>query len=356
VLITGGSGTFGYALARQLLVTQRPNRLVIFSRSEHRQAEMKEALSSLNEEAGGPLRFFLGDICDRDRLIEALRDVEFVFHAAAMKRIEACEYNSREAVRTNVIGAEKLIDACLTVGVERVLGISTDKAVAPTTLYGVTKAMMEKMFSASNARSGYNGPRLATVRYGNVLGSNGSVLPKFFELAMAGEVLPITDLKMTRFTWPIDDAIAFTLGAMDEMIGGEVLVPKMASMRLTDLIGGISRALGNRQLLTKVVGFRPAEKLHEVLITAEEAPSVHDLDGMYAVSPDYDWMPRHRPRSHSTKLYAGGDYHSGLEHCLMSAADATQMVVDVLRSLYELELPDEPAVESEVAACGDVAA
>jgi FlaA1/EpsC-like NDP-sugar epimerase len=337
-------------MVRHLLVSQRPSRLVVFSRSEHAQAAMKEEFAALNEEAGNPLRFFLGDIADRDRVFEAMRDVGIVFHAAAMKRIEACEYNSQEALRVNVQGAKTVIDAAIDRGCERVLGISSDKAVSPMTLYGNTKAMMERLFSASNGRSGYDGPQFSTVRYGNVLGSAGSVLPRFVEALMSGRPLPITDINMTRFMWPIDSAIRFTLEAMDLMTGGEVLVPKMKAMRISQLLGGLARAFPGELFQARQVGLRGVEKLHEVLIAADEAPAVHDLDGAYAVAQWSNWQRRYWPTGHSTRLWAGGDYHSGLERVAMSDDEATQMVVDVLRNLYP-ELFDELQGLSDPAQC-----
>lgn len=337
VAILGGSGTFGRALARRILEAQRPDRLVIYSRGEHAQAVMRDELDGLDVERGLPLRFFLGDVRDLGRLKLALRGVTHVFHAAALKRIEACEYNPQEAVATNIIGSSNVVRAAIDCDVQRVLAISSDKAAAPTTLYGVTKLAMERIFSASNVLSGHHGPRFSSVRYGNVLGSAGSVLPKFYELAIRGEELPVIDPAMTRFFWPIEAAADFALAAMDAMMGGEVMVPKMRSMSVAQLVGGISRALGDRVITCRRMSARPSEKRDEVLITAVEASMVHDLDDMYALAPSEDWMPPYAPLPYSTRLYPGGDYASHLERCRMSDAEATDMVVEVIGKLYGLD-------------------
>jgi UDP-N-acetylglucosamine 4,6-dehydratase len=259
-LITGGTGSFGRAFVRRLLATDSRCTLRIFSRDELKQYEMEREFR-----ADPRLRFFLGDVRDHRRLLRALDGADVVVHAAALKHVPLCEYNPAEAIKTNVMGALHLIDAAIDAGVSRVIALSTDKAVNPVNLYGATKLCAEKIFVHGNRYAGSRGTRFACVRYGNVVGSRGSVVPLFLEQAESG-TLTLTDVRMTRFWLSLDQAVDFVLHSLDEMHGGEIFVPRIPSMRIVDL----ARAIAPRAML-KEVGCRPGEKLHEILLTAEEA-------------------------------------------------------------------------------------
>lgn len=272
VLITGGSGTLGTALVKKLLTTD-VQRIVIYSRGEHRQETMAKELTDER------LRFFIGDVRDEHRLEMAMRDVDEVIHAAALKVVPTCEYNPIEAVNTNIIGAQNVIQAALRTGVKKVITTSTDKAVNPINLYGATKLAAEKLFVAANNLSGRDGARFAVVRYGNVLGSAGSVVPYFKTLARENKSLPITHVDMTRFWITLDDAVKFVLSSLDVMKGREIFVPKLPSMKILDL----AMAIHN---VHHVVGIRPGEKIHEVLITDDEAHTTYDYHDRYIIAPE----------------------------------------------------------------------
>jgi UDP-N-acetylglucosamine 4,6-dehydratase/5-epimerase len=283
VLVTGGTGSFGRAFTKAMLRHGRLRRLVIFSRDEMKQIEMSEEVTPLDRD--GCLRFFIGDVRNDRRLAMALRGIELVVHAAAMKQVPVAEYNPLECIHTNVLGAENVVQAALDVGVERVIAVSTDKAVSPINLYGASKLCAEKVFIAANHLSGADGARFSVVRYGNVLGSRGSVIPAFRRLIASGaDHLPITDLRMTRFWITLDDGIACVAAAMARMRGGEIFVPKIASMKIVDL----ARALAP-QLPHRVTGIRPGEKLHEVLVTEDEARNTRDLGDSFVIEPLNLW-------------------------------------------------------------------
>ena len=274
LLVTGGTGSFGYKFVEILLARHRPRRLVIFSRDELKQSEMRARFE------GDPrLRFFIGDVRDRERLVRAMHGVDTVVHAAALKQIPACEYNPFEAIQTNIMGAKNVIDAAVDSGVKRVIALSTDKAVNPINLYGATKLCMEKLFVDGNAYGFSRGTRLACVRYGNVVGSRGSVIPLFKSQRAAG-VLTVTDPKMTRFWITLEQGVDLVVRALDRMRGGEIFVPKIPSMRVMDLAEAL--APGCRVEFT---GIRPGEKLHEVLISEDESRQAVELDDMFVVEP-----------------------------------------------------------------------
>lgn len=275
VLITGGSGSFGNAFVRRLLETDA-ERIVIYSRDEQKQDSMARDLSV--HPRFGILRFFIGDIRDCDRLGLALHDVDTVIHAAALKIVPTAEYNPTECVATNITGAENVIKACIRTGVRRAIALSTDKAVNPVNLYGATKLAMEKIFIAANALSA-GSTRFSVVRYGNVVGSRGSVIPLFKRLAAEGKVLPVTDRRMTRFWITLDQAIDLVFFCHGRMNGREIFVPKIPSMKVVDLARAIS---GNEFWLE--TGIRPGEKINEVLITEDEARSTYDI-GCYMILP-----------------------------------------------------------------------
>jgi UDP-N-acetylglucosamine 4,6-dehydratase len=275
VLVTGGTGSFGSRFVERMVSTYHPRRLVVFSRDELKQSQLAARVKDPS------LRFFIGDVRDRDRLQRAMHGIDVVIHAAALKQVPACEYNPFEAVKTNVLGANNVIEAAIDQGVERVIALSTDKAVNPVNVYGATKLCAEKMFVQGNSYAGGLKTRMAVVRYGNVVGSRGSVIPIFLDQRDGGE-LTITDERMTRFWLTLDEGVDFVVRAVERMQGGEIFVPKIPSMRVIDL----ARAIAPDASL-KVVGVRPGEKLHEVLLSSDESRHSVDVDGMYVVQPVY---------------------------------------------------------------------
>jgi len=277
VLITGGTGSFGKAFVAEAL-TRYPEieRLVIFSRDELKQWELQQLYS---EDRFPQVRFFLGDVRDRDRLRRALEGIETVVHAAALKQVPAAEYNPIEFINTNVLGGENLVQACLDTDVKRVVALSTDKAAAPINLYGATKLCSDKLIIAANNIRGRRDLRFSVVRYGNVMGSRGSVIPFFLNRAQSG-VLPITDPAMTRFNISLREGVAMVLWAIDHALGGELLVPKIPSYRITDVAEAIGPGCKK-----PVVGIRPGEKIHEEMITASDSFSTVDLGLYYAILP-----------------------------------------------------------------------
>jgi len=280
VLVTGGTGSFGKRFAQVLLEEQKPKKLIVFSRDEVKQLEMRAVC---DDGPNSPVRYFIGDVRDRDRLVRAMNGVTVVVHAAALKQVPACEYNPFEAIQTNVLGSKNVIDAALDCGVERALMICTDKAVNPANLYGATKLCAEKLFVNGNAYSGQHGTKFAATRYGNVVGSRGSVIPLFLKQKEEG-VITITDERMTRFWLTLDQGVRFVIRSIELMNGGEVFVPKIPSMSLSDLADVI--APNCKRWIT---GIRPGEKLHEVLLSEEEARHTMEYDGMFIVTPPHSW-------------------------------------------------------------------
>ncbi len=282
VLVTGGTGSFGHRFVETLLRDHAPRRLVVFSRDELKQFEMAQVLP----EARHPcLRYFVGDVRDRDRLMRACAGVDIIVHAAAMKQIPAAEYNPTECIATNIIGAQNVIDAAIANDVKRVVALSTDKAANPINLYGATKLCSDKLFVAANNLAGTHYTRFSVVRYGNVMGSRGSVLPFFRGMIADGtRILPITHAKMTRFVITLDQGVAFVLMALGDMHGGEVFVPKLPSIRMTDLVTAL-----HPDATYEVVGMRPGEKLHEVMIPLEESRHCVDAGEHYILQPAFHW-------------------------------------------------------------------
>ncbi|MEI6333193.1 MAG: UDP-N-acetylglucosamine 4,6-dehydratase (inverting) [Methylococcaceae bacterium] len=274
ILITGGTGSFGHTFIPMTLAKYKPRRLVIYSRDEMKQWEMAKLYG--NEDN---VRFFIGDVRDKDRLTRALHGIDYVVHAAATKIVPTAEYNPFECVKTNVIGAMNLIDACIDQGVKRVVALSTDKASSPANLYGATKLTSDKLFIAGNSYSGGNDTRFSVVRYGNVMGSRGSVIPFFLTLADKG-VLPITDARMTRFMITLEQGVDLVWHAFEDMIGGEIYVKKIPSMKVTDV--ALASAPGAKY---EIVGIRPGEKLHEQMISFEDAPHTYEYAKHYKVLP-----------------------------------------------------------------------
>lgn len=274
ILITGGTGSFGNCFVRLTLKKYNPKRLIIFSRDEMKQWEMAKLFDKDDR-----VRFFIGDVRDRERLYRALDGVDYVVHAAATKIVPTAEYNPFECVKTNVIGAMNLIDACIDKKVKRVVALSTDKASSPINLYGATKLASDKLFIAGNAYAGEHGTRFSVVRYGNVMGSRGSVIPFFLSLEDQNE-LPITDPRMTRFMISLEQGVELVWTAFEDMIGGEVYVKKIPSMR----IGEIASVLAPHKN-QKTIGIRPGEKLHEQMISTEDAPYTYEYPGYFKILP-----------------------------------------------------------------------
>ncbi|MDI1344767.1 MAG: UDP-N-acetylglucosamine 4,6-dehydratase (inverting) [Pseudolabrys sp.] len=290
ILVTGGTGSFGNALVRRLLRTSQAGKLIVFSRDEQKQHAMALALQSEFPDQFGRLRFFIGDVRDAGRLELAMRDIEVVVHAAALKIVPTAEYNPFECILTNVHGAENVVKAALRVGVAKVIALSTDKAASPINLYGASKLAADKIMVAANNLSGDNGPRFAVVRYGNVIGSRGSVVPLFEDMVRRGvKAIPITDDRMTRFWITLDQGVAFVLSSLAIMQGGEVFVPKIPSMRLVDLANAIAPGIPHQ-----IVGIRPGEKLHEVMITEDDARMTVELADRYVIRPpSLEWNDSH---------------------------------------------------------------
>jgi UDP-N-acetylglucosamine 4,6-dehydratase len=285
VLVTGGTGSFGRAFVRRIFEVAEPARVIILSRDELKQYEMQQEAPYANNPR---LRFFLGDVRDRSRLDVAFRDVDYVVHAAALKQVPAAEYNPFESIRTNVFGAENVIQAAQANRVKRVIALSTDKACTPINLYGASKLASDKLFVAANNMSGSAGTLFAVVRYGNVIGSRGSVIPFFQRLiAENADHLPITDPAMSRFWLTLDQGVDFVLSSFLKTRGGEIFVPKIPSMRITDLAEALAPNLPHR-----LVGIRPGEKLHEVMIVSDDARATVSLPDRYVIEPGFATFPR----------------------------------------------------------------
>jgi UDP-N-acetylglucosamine 4,6-dehydratase len=274
ILITGGTGSFGKKFIEVMLSEYHPAKLIIFSRDELKQHDMRQAGYDHPS-----LRYFLGDIRDKDRMKRACEGVDIVVHAAALKQVPACEYNPMEAIKTNILGSSNVVDAALDTGVEKVLALSTDKAVNPVNLYGATKLAAEKLIVQSNAYAGGKVTRLSCVRYGNVVGSRGSVVPVFLKQRQNGKVT-VTDDRMTRFWLTLDQGVHFVIGSLEQMRGGEVFVPKIPSMSVMDL----ARAVAPENEI-EIIGIRPGEKLHEVLISEDESRHTVEMDDLFVVMP-----------------------------------------------------------------------
>ena len=279
ILITGGTGSFGHTFVPMTLARFNPKRLVIYSRDEMKQWEMAKLYGHDDR-----VRFFIGDVRDPDRLNRALKGIDFVVHAAATKIVHIAEYNPFECVKTNVIGAMNLIDACINQGVRRLVALSTDKASSPINLYGATKLASDKLFIAGNSYAGNQDTRFSVVRYGNVMGSRGSVIPFFLERAMSGS-LPITDMKMTRFMISLEDGVNLVWHTFNDMVGGEIYVKKIPSIKIADIAKAV-----NESARLEVIGIRPGEKLHEQMISIEDAPHTYEYDKYYKILPAiYNW-------------------------------------------------------------------
>ncbi len=281
VLITGGTGSFGQKFVEIALKEYDPDKVIVFSRDELKQYDMQQKFSSDKR-----LRFFLGDVRDKERLYRALQGVDIIVHAAALKQIPAAEYNPFEVIKTNVLGAQNIIETAIDCGVQKVIALSTDKAASPVNLYGATKLCSDKLFVAGNSYVGFQDTNFSVVRYGNVIGSRGSVIPLFIEQRKNGKVT-ITDKRMTRFWISLEQGVKFVLKSLDRMSRGEIFVPKLPSTTITDLAAVLAP-----DCEVEVVGIRPGEKLHEVMITEQDAYLTLENDDHYVITPQFPWWEK----------------------------------------------------------------
>ena len=316
ILLTGGTGSFGWRFVDIVLREHRPKKLIVFSRDELKQHEMRQVYPDIGD---SPMRYFIGDVRDKERLYRAFHDVDIVVHAAALKQVPSCEYNPFEAVKTNVIGAQNVIDAAIDCGVKQVMAISTDKAVNPVNLYGATKLCAEKLFIQGNSYVGEGGTRFSCARYGNVLGSRGSVIPAFERQRNSGQIT-VTDERMTRFWITLEQGVHFVIRCIEEMQGGEVFIPKIPSMRIMDLAEAVAPGCK-----IEFIGIRPGEKLHEVLISRDEVRFTLECEGMFVIQPAHPWW---RPANWSQGKPLPGDfeYASDSNEQWLSIEELRQMI------------------------------
>jgi UDP-N-acetylglucosamine 4,6-dehydratase/5-epimerase len=321
ILITGGTGSFGKQFVRTVLERYRPTKVVVYSRDELKQYEMAQEFTS------PAMRFFIGDVRDGPRLAQALDGINYVVHAAALKHVPAAEYNPMECIKTNIYGAENVIQAALQAGVERVIALSTDKAANPINLYGATKLASDKLFVAANNIVGKRVTRFAVVRYGNVVGSRGSVVPFFRRLVAEGAAaLPITDVKMTRFWITLQQGVDFVINSFQRMYGGEVFVPKIPSSRIVDLATALAP-----HLMQKVIGIRPGEKLHEVMCPLDDSRNTLQFEDHYVIMPSITFIEHPDYRSnrrgeHGTPVKEGFEYDSGSNPRFFTVAELRELL------------------------------
>jgi UDP-N-acetylglucosamine 4,6-dehydratase len=330
ILITGGTGSFGKAFVKEVLRRwPRIKRLVVFSRDELKQFEMQQTYSPTKYPG---LRYFIGDVRDLQRLRRAMEGIELVIHAAALKQVPAAEYNPFECIKTNILGAQNVIEACFDNGVNRVVALSTDKAAAPVNLYGATKLCSDKLFTAANNIRGSRDIRFSVVRYGNVMGSRGSVIPFFLE-RRRGKVLPITHPDMTRFNIPLSEAVEMVLWALNNARGGEIFVPKIPSYHITDLAEAIGPGCEREN-----VGIRQGEKLHEELITAADSFSTVDLGDYYAILPSCDPVIRQRycDETAAIPVPAGFSYNSGGNDRFLTVDELRNLIREHVDPCFEV--------------------
>ncbi len=319
ILVTGGTGSFGKKFIRRLLKNYNPKKIIIYSRDEYKHYLMQKEFALFKDK----LRFFIGDVRDRNRLYRAFDGVDIVVHAAALKHVPLLEYNPIEAVRTNITGAENIIDAAIDRGVEKVVALSTDKAVNPVNLYGATKLVSDKLFVSANAYAGAKKTRFSVVRYGNVAGSRGSVIPFFMKLVKEGaKELPITDFRMTRFWITLEEGVDLVLKAIKESKGGEIYVSKIPSFKIVDLAKAICP-----KCKLKEIGIREGEKLHEVMITEEDSRNTYEYKDTYIIYPQFDWW---NLKQHFTeggkKVPEGFRYSSDKNNWWLSVDDLKELI------------------------------
>jgi len=318
ILITGGTGSFGKKATEIILKKYKPSRLIIFSRDELKQFEMSQQFSESRYEC---MRYFLGDVRDKERLYRAFHHVDYVIHAAALKQVPSAEYNPFEAVKTNILGAQNVINAAIDQGVKKVLALSTDKAANPINLYGATKLCSDKLFIAGNSYVGKEYSIFSVVRYGNVIGSRGSVIPFFLKKKKDG-VLPITDPRMTRFWITIEQGVNFALDSLKVMVGGELFVPKIPSMNMLDLAKAIAP-----ECKTEIIGIRPGEKLHEVMVPKDESHRTIEYDDKYIIQPDFGFF------DHRFNIKGGKPVPEGFEY--NSELNPWKVTIDEMREIIK---------------------
>ena len=324
ILITGGTGSFGKKFTKTVL-EKYPDikKIIIYSRDEYKQFVMANMPEF--KEHSAKLRFFIGDVRDKERMMRAFEGVDIVIHAAALKQVPACEYNPFEAIKTNVHGAQNVIDCAIERGVKKVVALSTDKACAPINLYGATKLCSDKLFIAGNAYCGSRDTRFAVVRYGNVAGSRGSVIPFFKKLVAEGATeLPITDMRMTRFWLKLEQAVEMVIEAIEHMRGGELYVKKIPSMHMPELAKAIAPELG-----IKEVGIRPGEKIHEQMITKEDAPNTLEFNDFYIILPQMKFSGIQYDYEGATPVPADFEYHSGNNDRWLTVEEMRELVNEI---------------------------
>ncbi len=303
ILITGGTGSFGKTFTKYVLTHYEPKKIIIYSRDEFKQLMMREEFQKYDEK----LRFFIGDVRDKERLKRAFEGVDYVIHAAALKQVPACEYNPAEAIKTNINGAQNVIDAALDCGVKKVVALSTDKAVNPVNLYGGTKLVSDKLFIAANAYAGNKDICFSIVRYGNVAGSRGSIIPLFHQMIRNGsQELPITDYRMTRFWISLPQGVELVIKALEESVGGETFISKIPSFRITDLAEAMLPGCKMRE-----IGNRGGEKLHEIMVTVEDSPYTYEYDKHFIIYPQIVWSEHRRAVPTGKRVPEGFSYSSG---------------------------------------------
>ncbi len=316
ILLTGGTGSFGKHFCKVMLEKYHPKTIRIYSRDELKQHEMRQIFGE------DIIRYFIGDVRDASRLKRAMEGADLVIHAAALKQVPSCEYNPFEAIKTNIYGAENIINAAIDTGVQKVVALSTDKAVNPANLYGATKLCAEKIFIQGNSYSGLRGTRFCCVRYGNVIGSRGSVIPLFSKQKKTGKIT-ITDDRMTRFWITLDQAVELVITALQIALGGEIFVPKIPSMRITDLATAVAPDCD-----IEIIGTRPGEKLHESLITEEEGRNTISYNGMYIILPNYTWWEKRHNYKEAKKLADDFIYSSNRNDEWVSIEDMKILLSD----------------------------
>jgi len=321
ILITGGTGSFGNAFVKYVLERYEPRKIIIYSRDEFKQLIMGEKF----KEYASKLRFFIGDVRDKDRLARAFEGVDYCVHAAALKQVPACEYNPAEAIKTNINGAQNVIDAALDMGVKKVVALSTDKAVNPVNLYGGTKLVSDKLFIAANAYAGSKDISFSIVRYGNVAGSRGSVIPIFHNIIKNGGVeLPVTDFRMTRFWISLEQGVELVVKALEEAKGGETFISKIPAFKVTDLAEAMLPGCKMKE-----VGIRVGEKLHEVMVAVEDAPNTYEYDNHFIVYPQMVWSEKRRAVPTGKRVPEGFFYSSGNNSDWLSVEDIRELLKTV---------------------------
>ena len=320
ILITGGTGSFGKKCTEIILRRYKPRRLIIFSRDELKQFEMAQEFPDSKYDC---IRFFIGDVRDKERLYRAFNNVDIVIHAAALKQVPTAEYNPFEAVKTNILGAQNVINVAIDQGVKKVIALSTDKAANPINLYGATKLCSDKLFTAGNSYVGHDHSAFSVVRYGNVVGSRGSVIPFFLNCKNNG-YLPITDPRMTRFWITLEQGVNFVLACLERMVGGELFVPKIPSMNIMDLAKAIAP-----ECETKIIGIRPGEKLHELLITKDDARRTLEFKDHYVIQPEFHFWKRRYKVNKGKPVPEDFEYNSGTNPWRLTVEEMRKIVADL---------------------------